>query len=50
LRKDIKSWGLLLGALLIVGSCAAAYFLTIPAEADVSILKEVNGAYVISNV
>jgi hypothetical protein len=50
LRKNMKSWGLLVGILFIIAACIAAYFLTAPAEADVSILREADGAYVARHV
>ena len=46
----MKSWGLLVGVLCIIGACIAAYFSTAPAEADVSILKELGGTYAARNV
>ena len=46
----MKSWGLLAGVLCIIGACIVAYFLTAPAEADVSILKELDGTCAARNV
>lgn len=37
-RKNIQSWSLIGGAVLIVVACLLAYFGTKPAEADVSLL------------
>ena len=35
-RTNLRSWGLVAGLLIIVAACILAYFVTKPAEADVS--------------
>ncbi|WP_172457097.1 hypothetical protein [Polynucleobacter necessarius] len=36
MRKNLRSWTLLVGLLVILGACIGAYISTQPAEADVS--------------
>lgn len=39
-RSNNKSWTLVAGALLILAACVLAYVLTKPAEADVSMILD----------
>ena len=39
LRSDSRSWGFVVGALIILAACFLAYVLTKPAEADVSFIN-----------
>lgn len=40
LRKNLRSWALVVGLLAILGACIGAYISTQPAEADVSKLMD----------
>lgn len=38
MRTNFRNWTLLVGFLCIVAACAIAYLVTLPAEADISLL------------
>jgi len=40
MRANSRNWLLVIGLLFIVAACVAAYLITAPAEADISLLRD----------
>ena len=40
MRANSRNWLLVIGLLCIVAACVAAYLITAPAEADISLLRD----------
>jgi hypothetical protein len=40
MRANLRNWLLVIGLLFIVAACVAAYLITAPAEADISLLRD----------
>ena len=40
MRANSRNWLLVIGLLFIVTACVAAYLITAPAEADISLLRD----------
>ena len=40
MRANSRNWLLVIGLLCIVAACIAAYLITAPAEADISLLRD----------
>lgn len=40
MRANSRNWLLVIGLLCIVAACVAAYLITAPAEADISMLRD----------
>ena len=45
MRANSRNWLLVIGLLCIVAACVAAYLITAPAEADISLLRDRPDAY-----
>jgi uncharacterized membrane protein YhdT len=49
MRANSRNWLLVIGLLFIVAACVAAYLITAPAEADISMLKDSPDVFCLEN-